>query len=152
MLYYAIPFLKCSCYDVYSLLNNLPCVLCILCFQNKLPTYLPTIPGHTTLGIAHRISPAQLLAISEEATTYKPQDSNTRPSYTPFEPVVTNPELSHLEKNRMESFLKRHTLRNDGLVFQLGPLTSKSTLARSNKPTSIPPRSGDNSSHTTQNL
>ena len=42
MLYYAIPFLKCSCYDVYSLLNNLPSVLCILCFQNKLPTYLPT--------------------------------------------------------------------------------------------------------------
>ena len=31
-------------------------------------------------------------------------------------------------------------LCNNGPVFQLGPLTSKSTLARSNKPTSIPPR------------
>ena len=68
------------------------------------------LPGLTTIGIARRVSPAQILSLSDDAD--ESHDSElplvTEPAAL-FQPEVTNPELSQYDKSRLEQFLKQHS-------------------------------------------
>ena len=71
------------------------------------------IPGLTTVGIARRISPGQVMPIVESTDQVDQADTVQIPVGTKgndkIDPVIENPELSDQDRNRLKQFLLKHS-------------------------------------------
>ena len=98
-----------SCTVIPTLVKAQTCSSPVMCRLVNKTANTVTVPGGTTIGIARRMSPAQVLAVSDSTDESDDSVPHIFRNQSDFNPQIHNPELSREDKIKLETFLKSNS-------------------------------------------